>query len=589
MKYKTNQVVFYFLLTSIFSINQVNAGGFFETGRVTLSDTIDGGTWITVNFAKTYVNPVVVAGPITHNNDLTLVPRVRNVTTTSFQIGMQSPCENAGSIAAPAGPCPPVGGWLDEDVDYWVMEEGVWEFPDGQEVEASIENTNVVRAGAGGNSGATNQVNLNHTYATSGVIIYHTVNSFNDSDFISSTATRDDSVGFPPTPTAADNDFSLVLEGMEVNTTHGAEDIGWIAIETSSGTNAGFSYDAGRTAEDVDRHSDGCYARGPTGITTENIISNVNTMNGNNGSEVRFCTPGSPGRVNVHMDEDQVNDSERTGIPEAVTWFVYDDGGFGALDFITGTKTVADDNGGTVLPGDLLTYTVVLTNELNDFSQADNGSNEFEDILDTKVTFDSIVSASTGTLTHNSGTMEWDGGISSSGTVTLVYRVQVNDNVCGTGGIISNQGTIFMDPNGDGVNSITEVTDDSSVSIAGDTDLDNLVDDDDPTQITIDCTSDLQITKDDSSLNYTPGGSGIYQIIVTNNGPARIAGATIDDNLPSGVSMTAAWTCTPSSVNSVCNTAPSTVDPISIDIDIASGDTISISIPVQFSANHTDY
>ncbi len=578
------------LIIALFvSSNSVYSGGFFETGTVSLNDTIDGGTWITVNLTKTYVNPVVVAGPITHNNDLTLVPRVRNVTSTTFQIGMQSPCENAGSIDPPAGPCPPVGGWVSEDLDYWVMEEGAWEFPDGQEVEADIENTSVVRAGAGGNSGATNQVNLTHTYATSGVIIYHTVNTFNDPSFITSTATRDDSVGNPPTPTPADNDFSLVLEGMEVNSTHGAEDIGWIAMETSSGTNAGFSYDAGRTGEDVDRHSDGCFARGPTGITTENIISNVNTMNGNNGSEVRFCSPGSPGRINVHMDEDQVNDDERTGIPEAVTWFVYDHGGFGALDFITGTKTVVDDNGGTVLPGDFLTYTVSLANELNDFAQANNASNEFEDTLDSRVTFDSIVSTSSGALVHNSGVMQWNGAIPASGTVTLQYRVQVNDDVCGNGGTISNQGTIFMDASGDGVNSITEVTDDPSVSIAGDIDADNLVDDDDPTEITIDCTADLQITKDDGSLTYTPGTTATYQIQVSNSGPARVSGATISDDLPDGVTMTSAWTCTPSSVNSSCNTVPSTSDPISISVDIASGDTIIIDVPVQFSSNMGDY
>ena len=578
------------LIIALFvSSNSVYSGGFFETGTVSLNDTIDGGTWVTVNLTKTYVNPVVVAGPITHNNDLTLVPRVRNVTSTTFQIGMQSPCENAGSIDPPAGPCPPTGGWASEDLDYWVMEEGAWEFPDGQEVEADIENTSVVRAGAGGSSGATNQVNLTHTYATSGVIIFHTVNTFNDSSFITSTATRDDSVGNPPTPTPADNDFSLVLEGMEVNSTHGAEDIGWIAMETSSGTNAGFNYDAGRTGEDVDRHSDGCFARGPTGITTENIISNVNTMNGNNGSEVRFCSPGSPGRINVHMDEDQVNDDERTGIPEAVTWFVYDHGGFGALDFITGTKTVADDNGGTVLPGDLLTYTVNLTNELNDFAQANNASNEFEDTLDSRVTFDSIVSTSSGTLAHNSGVMQWNGSIPSSGAITIQYRVRVNDDVCGNGGTISNQGTIFMDANGDGVNSITEVTDDPSVSIAGDIDADNLADDDDPTQITIDCTADLQITKDDGSLTYTPGTTATYQIQVSNAGPARVSGATISDDLPDGVTMTSAWTCTPSSVNSSCNSLPSTTDPISIDIDVASGDTITIDVPVQFSSDMGDY
>lgn len=102
-------------------------------------------------------------------------------------------------------------------------------------------------------------------------------------------------------------------------------------------------------------------------------------------------------------------------------------------------------------------------------------------------------------------------------------------------------------------------------------------------------TADLSITKDDSSLTYTPGGTGTYTIVVTNNGPDDITGATIADNLPDGVTMTAAWTCTPSSASSSCNTAPSTTDPISIDVDIVNGDTITVTVPVQFSSDMSDY
>jgi uncharacterized repeat protein (TIGR01451 family) len=315
-------------------------------------------------------------------------------------------------------------------------------------------------------------------------------------------------------------------------------------------------------------------------------------MNGNNGSEVRFCTSlgAQAGRINVHVDEDQVNDDERTGIPEAVTWFVYDNNGFGALDFITGAKSVADDNGGTVLPGDVLTYTVTLTNELNDFAQADNATNEFEDTLSSNVTFEpGSATATSGSIVHNSGTLEWDGSIPASGLVTIEYKVRVNDDVCGAGGTISNQGTIFMDPNGDGINSITEVTD-GPISLGGDIDLDNSSDDDDPTEIAIDCTADLEIVKEElsTSATYTPGSSSTYTIVVTNLGPARVTGATIEDDLPNGVTMTAAWSCT-ADANSSCNTLPNSTDPISIDVDIAVGESITVSIPIQFSSNMADY
>ena len=107
--------------------------------------------------------------------------------------------------------------------------------------------------------------------------------------------------------------------------------------------------------------------------------------------------------------------------------------------------------------------------------------------------------------------------------------------------------------------------------------------------LTLDLHADLTITKSDLSAVYTPGATATYTITVLNNGPSTVTGANIDDDLPNGVTMTAAWTCTPSSPSSTCNTLPSTTDPISINIDIASGDTITISIPVQFSADHSVY
>ncbi len=100
---------------------------------------------------------------------------------------------------------------------------------------------------------------------------------------------------------------------------------------------------------------------------------------------------------------------------------------------------------------------------------------------------------------------------------------------------------------------------------------------------------DLSITKDDGSLTYTPGGTGIYTITVFNNGPHNVVGATIADYLPSGVMMTSAWICTTSSASSSCNTTPSATNPISIDVDIINGDSITVMVPVQFSANMEDY
>jgi len=128
---------------------------------------------------------------------------------------------------------------------------------------------------------------------------------------------------------------------MEFTAAHGAENISWIAMLPAAGANAGLAYNVGRTGESIDRHEDGCFA---TGAGAANVmISQPLTMNGGNGSGVGLCGAG----FDVHMDEDQVGDAERTGIPEAVSYFTHP-GGSGALDFLTATLTVVDENAGTV-------------------------------------------------------------------------------------------------------------------------------------------------------------------------------------------------------------------------------------------------
>jgi uncharacterized repeat protein (TIGR01451 family) len=63
-----------------------------------------------------------------------------------------------------------------------------------------------------------------------------------------------------------------------------------------------------------------------------------------------------------------------------------------------------------------------------------------------------------------------------------------------------------------------------------------------PTPIAV----DLNITKTDGSPTYTPGASVTYTLIVSNNGPNNVSGATLTD-LFSPIITSASWTCLPSS------------------------------------------
>src|SRR5207249_2274013 len=55
--------------------------------------------------------------------------------------------------------------------------------------------------------------------------------------------------------------------------------------------------------------------------------------------------------------------------------------------------------------------------------------------------------------------------------------------------------------------------------------------------------ANLALAKTDGSTTYTPGGTATYSITATNSGPSNAINVTVTDNLPSGLTLTAAPTC----------------------------------------------
>ena len=514
---KTTKKKFVFAIQLFFFVvfgDSAYAGGFFEVGEVSLATTVDNGGWVTVTPSKIYVNPVIIVGPITHNNDLTLSPRVMGM-----QIGMQSPCESVGSAAAGVV-CPPAAGWVAETVSYMIVEEGVWEFPDETELEAGLYSTATVRDNVAGAPVQVNSIDLlafMRTGFDTAPAIVHTVNSFNDPLFISSIAWGTGNRTSLPTTTQ----FSLGLEGLEAVETHAAENIAWLAIEPQAGTNAGTAYDSGITGLTYDRHSDAC-----VGVPNTNTfaIAQMNSVSGGNGGVLRRCN----GALGFHVDEDQVRDQERAGNTERVGYFAYASEEFGNLVFLTATQSVVDNNGGLTQPGDTLTYTVTITNELNDFNQADNAADEMTIPLPPNTTLvGGSLAADSGALT-GTGPLEWNGSVAPNQVITLTYQVTVDSVLAVCNADLDNQATLHMDPNGDGFNTIDELSDDPSRDDGIDTDMDNGSDDaglgdDDPTRIHVDCAalqlekevvndnggtatvSDFSITTDAGALTFTNG------------------------------------------------------------------------------------
>jgi uncharacterized repeat protein (TIGR01451 family) len=133
----------------------------------------------------------------------------------------------------------------------------------------------------------------------------------------------------------------------------------------------------------------------------------------------------------------------------------------GAL--VTGTKTVSGD----FSAAGAITYTITLRNT-GGGAQPNAAGDELADVLPSSLT---LVSASAGAgsavATPVTNTVTWNGSIASGATVTVTVHATVKAATAG-GTVVSNQGTVHYDGNGDGTNETSTLTDDPGLPGAAD-------------------------------------------------------------------------------------------------------------------------
>jgi uncharacterized repeat protein (TIGR01451 family) len=99
--------------------------------------------------------------------------------------------------------------------------------------------------------------------------------------------------------------------------------------------------------------------------------------------------------------------------------------------------------------------------------------------------------------------------------------------------------------------------------------------------------ADLAITKTDGVTTYLPGGTVIYTVVVTNNGPSNVTGAVVTDNKPPQVT-TWAWACTNQTGGaSGCTAAASSANNFSDTVDLPVGASITYTVTANIAANAT--
>ena len=129
---------------------------------------------------------------------------------------------------------------------------------------------------------------------------------------------------------------------------------------------------------------------------------------------------------------------------------------------VIGTKTVS----GSFVESGNITYTVVLTN-IGSAVQQDNPGNEFDDALPVGLTLISATATSgTAVATIASNAVSWNGSIAVGASVTITISASINTTTMGM--VISNQGTISYDNDGNGTNESSAVTDNPGTAAAND-------------------------------------------------------------------------------------------------------------------------
>ena len=191
---------FYSIEGSIPGTSAANSGKIGEVGNIPDLNH----RWKTIQLSQSYQNPVVVAGPATRLGGDPLTVRIRNVTSNSFQIQLDEWDYRDGLHGI-------------ERVDYFVIEAGTHELPDGTIIQADTIDSQTQRW---------TQNSFGDAFAGSAdaPVVIASVASTNEESAVTTRLNHVSNTG-----------FSLKLqEEQGSDYVHAAEQVNWIAIQQGS-------------------------------------------------------------------------------------------------------------------------------------------------------------------------------------------------------------------------------------------------------------------------------------------------------------------------------------------------------------------
>ena len=229
-----------------------------------------------------------------------------------------------------------------------------------------------------------------------------------------------------------------------------------------------------------------------------------------------------------------------------------------SIDRISDLSITKSDSATEAVPGNGITYTIVVTNNGPSNVTGATVSDTMPASL-SSVTWTCSASSGSSCSASGSGNISDTVNLLASGTATYTVSATVSASATGT---LSNTATVAV-PSG---------TTDPTPGNNSATDTDTLTP-----------RADLSITKSDSATEAVPGNGITYTIVVTNNGPSNVTGATVSDTMPASLTSVT-WTCTASSGSS-CSASGS--GNISDTVNLLASGTATYTVSATVSASAT--
>jgi len=259
-----------------------------ETGTIETNQS-GGDDWHQVSLSGSYTDPVVVMNPLSYNGSHPSHVRLRNVSGDSFEFKIEEWKYLDGNHTS-------------ETANYVVVEAGTHELADGTLLEAGTTTADT----------SFTDVAFSQGFGSAPVVFSHS-QTFDGAHPI---VTRTQSVSA--------GSFSVKVQEEEAQGWHTTETIGYVAVESGSGSNDGTTYEVGRTADTVtdEWHTisfDQSYG-------SPLFVAGMQTDDGWQPAGLRYRNLTSDS-VEVFVEEERSKDGEIHHASEVVGYAVFDGSG----------------------------------------------------------------------------------------------------------------------------------------------------------------------------------------------------------------------------------------------------------------------